>query len=443
MLRPGTHPARLTSLARRAELVAELGIDAFWVLPFTPDLARVPPDEFVHELLVDRLHAAMVVVGRNFTFGYRAAGDVTELERLGQRFGFAAEGVDLVADPSVALTGSPVTFSSTYVRACISAGDVRAAAEALGRPHRLEGVVVRGDQRGRELGYPTANVDCGEHAAIPADGVYACWFHHRGRKRAAATSVGTNPTFSGPRAHRRGVRARRRRGPLRRPRRRRLRRADARDGPLRLGRGAHRRDGPRRRAHPRGPRRLTPVRCPERPTARPRPPPPSGHLVHDRRAGPDVTIRRRVVGLGGRVGGADAVRRNRELQRRLYGEPLGDRLRRLLGALDVSQTVLAVALGVSSPMLSQLISGRRVKIGSPAALGRLLLLEQRSPPATRGAAPEAVARLLTEVREAEPRNDYDLLRTVAGPEELAAAAATLDPGFPSLAGLLRRAAAGG
>ena len=187
VLRPGTHPARLTSLARRAELVAELGIDAFWVLPFTPDLARVAPDEFVHELLVDRLHAAMVVVGRNFTYGYRAAGDVTELERLGQRFGFAAEGVDLVADPSVALTGSPVTFSSTYVRACISAGDVRAAAEALGRPHRLEGVVVRGDQRGRELGYPTANVDCGEHAAIPADGVYACWFHHRGQKRAAAT----------------------------------------------------------------------------------------------------------------------------------------------------------------------------------------------------------------------------------------------------------------
>ncbi|PVZ14421.1 bifunctional riboflavin kinase/FAD synthetase [Actinomycetospora cinnamomea] len=198
VLRPGTHPARLTSLTRRAELVAELGIDAFWVLPFTTDLARVAPDEFVHELLVDRLHAAMVVVGRNFTFGHRAAGDVAELERLGQRFGFAAEGVDLVTEPFGAATaGSTVTFSSTYVRACISAGDVRAAAEALGRPHRLEGVVVRGDQRGRELGYPTANVDCGEHAAIPADGVYACWFHHRGQACPAAVSVGTNPTFSG------------------------------------------------------------------------------------------------------------------------------------------------------------------------------------------------------------------------------------------------------
>ena len=196
VLRPGTHPPRLTSLTRRAELVAELGVDAFWVLPFTPDLARVAPDEFVHTLLVDRLHAAMVVVGRNFTFGYRAAGDVAELERLGQRFGFAAEGVDLVAEPS-SPAGSSVTFSSTYIRACIAAGDVRAAAEALGRPHRLEGVVVRGEQRGRELGYPTANLELGEHDAVPADGVYACWFHDRGRRRPAATSVGTNPTFSG------------------------------------------------------------------------------------------------------------------------------------------------------------------------------------------------------------------------------------------------------
>src|SRR4051794_27526840 len=169
------------------------------------------------------------------------------------------------------------------------------------------------------------------------------------------------------------------------------------------------------------------------------------------RRGPAATIaaqgEREGGGLGGQVGRpesrADAVRRNRELQRRFYGEPLGDRLRRLLGALDVSQTVLAVTLGVSSPMLSQLMSGRRVKIGAPAVLGPLLLLEQRGAAGGAGSGPEAVARLLAEVREAELRNDYDLLRTVAGPEELAAAAATLDPGFPSLAGLLRRAAAGG
>lgn len=205
VLRPGTHPAQLTSLTRRAELVAELGVDAFWVLPFTPELARVPADEFVHELLVDKLHAAVVVVGRNFTFGYQARGDSAELERLGQRFGFAARGMDLVASTE-GVAGSEVgavTYSSTYVRACISAGDVRAAAEALGRPHRLEGVVVRGDQRGRELGYPTANLGLAEHLAIPADGVYACWFVDRhdprpdASRRPAAVSVGTNPTFSG------------------------------------------------------------------------------------------------------------------------------------------------------------------------------------------------------------------------------------------------------
>jgi transcriptional regulator with XRE-family HTH domain len=143
---------------------------------------------------------------------------------------------------------------------------------------------------------------------------------------------------------------------------------------------------------------------------------------------------------------ADAVRRNRELQRRFYGEPLGDRLRRLLAALGVSQTVLADALGLSPPMLSQLMSGRRAKIGTPAVLGRLVLLEQRIA-AGEARDPRAVPTLLAEVRAAEPRapgtppdRSYDVLRTVAGPEELARAADTLDRGFPSLASLLRRAA---
>ncbi|PVZ14420.1 helix-turn-helix domain-containing protein [Actinomycetospora cinnamomea] len=143
---------------------------------------------------------------------------------------------------------------------------------------------------------------------------------------------------------------------------------------------------------------------------------------------------------------ADAVRRNRELQRRFYGEPLGDRLRRLLRALGISQTVLADALGLSPPMLSQLMSGRRAKIGTPAVLGRLVLLEQRVA-AGEARDPTTVAALLAEVRAAEPRapgtshdRSYDLLRTVAGPDELARAADTLDGGFPSLASLLRRAA---
>ena len=144
---------------------------------------------------------------------------------------------------------------------------------------------------------------------------------------------------------------------------------------------------------------------------------------------------------------AATVRRNRELQRRFYGEPLGDRLRRLLGALDVSQAALATALGTSSPMLSQLMSGRRVKIGTPAVLGRLVLLEQ-AVARDASADPSRVERLLADVRAAEPRAptstpaSYDLLRTVAGPDELARAADTLDRGFPSLAGLLRQAARG-
>jgi riboflavin kinase/FMN adenylyltransferase len=190
VVRPGSHPTQLTTLRRRSELVEELGVDVFCVLPFTPELSRTPAAEFVHEVLVDRLHVAMVLVGENFTFGHKASGDVDLLCRLGNRFGFAAEGFKLV-------TSDSLTYSSTYIRACIDAGDVDAAAEALGRPHRLDGIVVRGDQRGRTMGYPTANLSTPRYAAVPADGVYACWFVDRGKSLPAAVSVGSNPTFSG------------------------------------------------------------------------------------------------------------------------------------------------------------------------------------------------------------------------------------------------------
>jgi riboflavin kinase/FMN adenylyltransferase len=190
VVRPGSHPAQLTTLQRRAELVEELGVDVFCVLPFTPELSRMPADVFVHELLVEQLHVAAVVVGENFTFGRGAAGDVTLLRTLGNRFGFTAEGESLV-------TEDHLVYSSTYIRACIDAGDVVAAEHALGRPHRLEGIVVRGDGRGRDLGFPTANLSTPKFAAVPADGVYACRFVQGGQVRDAAVSVGTNPTFSG------------------------------------------------------------------------------------------------------------------------------------------------------------------------------------------------------------------------------------------------------
>ncbi|WP_083862834.1 bifunctional riboflavin kinase/FAD synthetase [Gordonia soli] len=201
VVRPGSHPPQLTTLARRAELAEELGIDVFCVMPFTPELAARTPKDFAHDVLVESLHAAEVVVGDNFTFGKKAAGDVARLTELGQKFGFGVQGISLFREHAV-------TFSSTYIRSCVAAGDVERAAEALGRPHRVEGVVVRGDGRGRELGYPTANVAPPMYSAIPADGVYAAWFTvlgmgpvvgqvTPGESYQAAVSVGTNPTFSG------------------------------------------------------------------------------------------------------------------------------------------------------------------------------------------------------------------------------------------------------
>jgi len=188
---PGSHPAQLTTLTRRAELVEEMGVDVFLVMPFTSDFMKLTPERYIHELLVERLHVVEVVVGENFTFGKKAAGNVGMLRKAGDRFGFAVESMSLVSEHH---RDETVTFSSTYIRSCVDAGDVVAAAEALGRPHRVEGVVVRGDGRGRGLGFPTANVAPPMYSAIPADGVYA----GRLDERAAAISVGTNPTFSGP-----------------------------------------------------------------------------------------------------------------------------------------------------------------------------------------------------------------------------------------------------
>jgi riboflavin kinase/FMN adenylyltransferase len=156
----------------------------------------------VEEILVGALHAGAVVVGANFRFGRRAAGDVATLHELGAVHGFETEGI--------ALDGGPQVWSSTYVRTCLAAGDVEGAAEALGRPVSVRGVVQRGDQRGRELGYPTANVPT-RTTAVPADGVYAGWLRVLaqraedgvpGEPMPAAISVGVNPTFSGERSRR-------------------------------------------------------------------------------------------------------------------------------------------------------------------------------------------------------------------------------------------------
>ncbi len=194
VVRPGSHPPFLCTARRRAELLAGLGVDAVCVLPFTREFSKLGPDEFVHAVLVDRLHAARVVVGEDFRFGHRAAGDAALLAELGEKYDFTAESVPLVADDGVRI-------SSSGIRAQLAAGDVAGAARDLGRPHRVEGVVVRGQQRGKALGFPTANLETLPHTAIPADGVYAGWLTSldpSGREEErwpAAISVGTNPTF--------------------------------------------------------------------------------------------------------------------------------------------------------------------------------------------------------------------------------------------------------
>ena len=194
IIRPGSHPPVLTGARHKADLVEALGVDVMCVLPFTPEFRRLTAEEFVHEVLVERLHVSAVVVGENFRYGEQGAGDVASLTASGKRFGFTVEGL--------ALEGSAdTTYSSTYIRSLVDAGDVAEAARVLGREHRVEGLVVRGDQRGREIGYPTANLDLLPWSAVPADGIYAGRLLRRLSKDPevlpAAISIGTNPTFAG------------------------------------------------------------------------------------------------------------------------------------------------------------------------------------------------------------------------------------------------------
>ncbi|MER5752776.1 bifunctional riboflavin kinase/FAD synthetase [Streptomyces sp. NPDC002088] len=194
VVRPGSHPPLLAPHHRRAELMAELGVDAVLILPFTKEFSKLSPADFVVKVLVDKLHAKAVVEGPNFRFGHKAAGNVEFLIEQGKVYDFEVEVVDLHVSGAA---GGGAPFSSTLTRRLVAAGDVEGAAEILGRPHRVEGVVVRGAQRGREMGFPTANVETLPHTAIPADGVYAGWLHVNGEAMPAAISVGTNPQFDG------------------------------------------------------------------------------------------------------------------------------------------------------------------------------------------------------------------------------------------------------
>ncbi len=189
VIRPYSAPKRLLSLSTRLERLAETGLDTAVVLRFDEARAAESAEEFVRELLAAQLSARVVCVGSDFRFGHRGEGDVEVLRRLGEQHGFEVVELDLVG------TATEPRASSTRIRELILAGDVSGAAELLGAPPVVVGVVVHGESRGRELGFPTANLELGEFDVVPADGVYAGWATADGRRHPAAISVSDNPTF--------------------------------------------------------------------------------------------------------------------------------------------------------------------------------------------------------------------------------------------------------
>ncbi|MDR3649465.1 MAG: bifunctional riboflavin kinase/FAD synthetase [Acidimicrobiales bacterium] len=191
VVRPQSAPAILTDREQKLELLASAGIDLTLVVPFDEARANETAEEFVLEVLVGALDARVVVVGEDFHFGHRRAGNVGLLTEMGSRHGFDVLGLPLEEDPSEQVV------SSTRIRELLTSGDVATAAALLGRPHQVRGVVVHGDGRGgTELGFPTANVAVPEGVAMPGEGIYACWYERPdGSVHAAAASLGRRPTF--------------------------------------------------------------------------------------------------------------------------------------------------------------------------------------------------------------------------------------------------------
>lgn len=191
VLHPERAPKMLASVSERKELLLAAGADNVYVLDFTEATSHLTPRDFVERIVVNQLSTRVVVVGKNFWFGHEASGDVQVLTALGVEYGFEVHSIDIQG-------GGGAQWSSTNVRHLIAAGEVVSAAEILGRDYQLGGLVVHGDERGRELGFPTANLRIDQSRAVPADGVYAGWVTTGGLGRLpAAISIGTNPQFDG------------------------------------------------------------------------------------------------------------------------------------------------------------------------------------------------------------------------------------------------------
>jgi riboflavin kinase/FMN adenylyltransferase len=186
---PDRAPTLLTTLADRVVLLKIHGADQVAVMKFDEKFAAMSPEDFVNQILIKQLEAGDVIVGENFTYGHKAAGNIETLKAHRE---FKVHVLELHSDDT-----EPV--SSTRIRAAITKGDVETARLLLARPHRLDGVVVHGEARGREIGYPTANLGNLEGQTIPADGIYAGWLTVGINRWSAAISIGTNPTFAGAR----------------------------------------------------------------------------------------------------------------------------------------------------------------------------------------------------------------------------------------------------
>ncbi|RAM36423.1 bifunctional riboflavin kinase/FAD synthetase [Arthrobacter globiformis] len=199
--RPESAPELIMGLQDKLQALSELGLDAVLVMKYSLELASLTPEEFVGSVLVDSLHASHVVIGHDTRFGKGNSGDLNTMQDLGEKFGFevlvisefGSEGFPLHDDG-----GTDRRCSSTWVRESLREGDVGTAAAVLGRAHRMRGEVVHGAARGRDLGFPTANLSSDASGLIPADGIYAGWLvDEAGTRWPAAISVGSNPTFDG------------------------------------------------------------------------------------------------------------------------------------------------------------------------------------------------------------------------------------------------------
>jgi len=196
LLRPEACPPPLVSNAQKVELLAGTGVDATLMLAFDRAFSEQSPQEFVERILVDALHAKVVMVGADFRFGSKGSGTVDTLREFGARLGFAVHAIDDVVEPEAG-SEHQRRASSTWIRELLAAGRVAEAAQVLGHEPTVRGEVVMGAQRGRALGFPTANLSPRNEGFIPGDGVYAAWFTADGVRYGSAVSIGNNPTFDG------------------------------------------------------------------------------------------------------------------------------------------------------------------------------------------------------------------------------------------------------